>query len=160
MGSDKGGLLVGKTDTNGGKGIIVQAPEGEIRMGGNEIIINAQAAKENCETLSQINQSTGGVAIPCDVKGNTDDHPATAEEVRKRAKMVDGGHVSKGKKNESVITKKTIEDLQLMIKELRDDIRGLKIRIDDLEKSIAELMNQVTLNYNKLLICNTLLKSY
>lgn len=111
MGSDKGGLLVGKTDTNGGKGIIVQAPEGEIRMGGNEIIINAQAAKENCETLSQINQSTGGVAIPCDVKGNTDDHPATAEEVRKRAKMVDGGHVSKGKKNESVITKKTIEDV-------------------------------------------------
>lgn len=72
MDSTKGGLLVGHTDKDGGKGITVQAPEGEIRMGGGEIIINEAAAKENCETLSKINQSTGGVAIPCNMEGNTD----------------------------------------------------------------------------------------
>lgn len=65
---DKGGLLVGKTDRDGGQGIIVQAPEGEIKMGGGEIIINEEAAKKHCEELSKINQSTGGVAIPCDLQ--------------------------------------------------------------------------------------------
>lgn len=71
MDSKKGGLLVGATDKNGGKGIQVLASEGNIRMGGGEIIINEQAATENCEELSKINKSTGGVAIPCDIKGNT-----------------------------------------------------------------------------------------
>lgn len=78
LNTDKGGLLVGKTDRDGGEGIVVQAPEGEIRMGGGEVIINEEAAKLNCEELSRINQSTGGVAIPCGLqktanKGKFDD---------------------------------------------------------------------------------------
>lgn len=62
----KGGLLVGKTDKDGGVGI--PATVGGVRhviLGGGEIIINEEAANQNCEELSRINESTGGRHIDC-----------------------------------------------------------------------------------------------
>lgn len=58
-----GGLLVGESHANGG--IKIATPEGQIEAEGGEIIITKKAAKEHCEELSAINQSGGGVAIPC-----------------------------------------------------------------------------------------------
>ena len=49
LNTDKGGLLVGKTDRDNGKGIKVIAPEGDIIMGGGEIIINEESSKKHCE---------------------------------------------------------------------------------------------------------------
>lgn len=63
----KGGLLWGKTDKNGGVGMKAEViGGGTITVGGGESVINEQATKENCELLSEINQSTGGRPIPCD----------------------------------------------------------------------------------------------
>lgn len=64
------GLLIGKTDKGGGDGIIIETPEGKIRAGGGEIIINEESSKKHCELLSEINQDGGGVAIPCDEQKN------------------------------------------------------------------------------------------
>ena len=42
-----------------------------IEVEGGEVIINKQASKENCEILSEINQSAGGgVALPCEDMGS------------------------------------------------------------------------------------------
>jgi len=61
----KGGVLVGAKHGSGG--IDVKTPTGKIEVEGGEVIVNAVAAKENCEELSKINQSAGGgVAFPCD----------------------------------------------------------------------------------------------
>lgn len=61
----KGGVLVGAKHGSGG--IDVKTPIGKIEVEGGEVIVNAVAAKENCEELSKINQSAGdGVAFPCD----------------------------------------------------------------------------------------------
>lgn len=64
----KGGVLQGPKHGDGG--IKAKSPNGLLEVEGGEIIINAAAAKEHCEQLSEINQSAGGgVAFPCD-------HPA------------------------------------------------------------------------------------
>ncbi len=80
--SDEGGLLVGKTDKGNGKGIKVLAPEGDIIMGGGEIVINEKSSTKHCETLSEINQDGGGVAIPCDEQKTANKGP-----------MEDGGKI-------------------------------------------------------------------
>jgi len=60
------GLLIGKTDKNGGVGIKIKTPEGKIIAGGGEIIINEKSSTKHCEVLSEINKDGGGVEIPCD----------------------------------------------------------------------------------------------
>ena len=63
----KGGLLVGKTDIDGGIGIpATVGGSRHVILGGGEIIINEAAANKHCETLSKINESTGGRHINCD----------------------------------------------------------------------------------------------
>ena len=55
-----GGLLVGKTDIDGGIGIpATVGGSRNVILGGGEIIINEAAAKLHCEKLDEINQSTG-----------------------------------------------------------------------------------------------------
>lgn len=60
----RGGKLVGASHAEGGIDIIT--PNGQIEAEGGEIIITKKASEEHCETLSKINQSGGGIAIPCD----------------------------------------------------------------------------------------------
>lgn len=82
-----GGLLVGETDKNGGPGIKVVAPEGNITMGGGEIIINEKSSKKYCEVLSKINSEDGnGVAIPCNIQksANTTDSKMEVGDVIKK----------------------------------------------------------------------------
>lgn len=105
--STKGGLLVGKTDRDGGEGIKVQAPEGQIIMGGGEVIINEEAAKTHCEELSEINQSTGGVAIPCDLQKEANHGPG---------KMEEGGKLNNGKKLNNITYYMESEELNKGIK--------------------------------------------
>lgn len=64
MATNKGGKLVGASHAEGGIDIIT--PNGKIEAEGGEIIITKKASEEHCETLSKINQSGGGIAIPCD----------------------------------------------------------------------------------------------
>ncbi|MEK6882440.1 MAG: hypothetical protein AABY22_22660, partial [Nanoarchaeota archaeon] len=72
---NKGGLLVGKSHTEGG--IDIKTPEGKIEAQGGEVVINKIASEQNCELLSEINQSAGGgVAFDCD---NTYKHNDKAE---------------------------------------------------------------------------------
>ena len=106
-----GGLLVGLTDKNGGQGIKVIAPEGDIGMGGAEIIIvsDASKAKEKyefegekktpCEILSDINQKYKGVAIPCDIAeeaNTTDSKMEVGDVIKNKTTMAQGGDVSAG----------------------------------------------------------------
>ena len=67
----KGGLFKGKSHKKGGiKGIVTDTNQ-PIEVEGGEVIINKQASKENCEILSEINQSAGGgVALPCEDMGS------------------------------------------------------------------------------------------
>lgn len=61
-----GGLLVGKTDKSGGIGIpATVGGSRNVILGGGEIIINEEAARQNCKELSRINESTGGRHIDC-----------------------------------------------------------------------------------------------
>jgi hypothetical protein len=62
----KGGLFKGKRHSEGGIKAIVSDSKTPIEVEQGEIIITRKAAKEHCETLSEINQSGGGVAIPCE----------------------------------------------------------------------------------------------
>lgn len=69
----QGGLLQGKSHAKGGiKAVVVDTGQ-PVELEKDEVIINAQASKLNCEELDRINQSTGGVPIPCDIqsKANT-----------------------------------------------------------------------------------------
>jgi len=69
----KGGLFKGKRHSEGGIKGIVTDTNNPIEVEQGEIIITRKAAKEHCETLSEINQSGGGVAIPCErMDGNGD----------------------------------------------------------------------------------------
>ena len=64
-----GGLLVGKTDIDGGIGIpATVGGSRNVILGGGEIIINEAAAKLHCEKLDEINQSTGGRSIDCEAQ--------------------------------------------------------------------------------------------
>jgi hypothetical protein len=92
-----GGLLIGKTDKNNGDGIEIIAPEGKIRAGGGEIIINEQDSKENCEILSEIN-SKHGVQIPCDKIDNAN---------TSKMEYKDGGEILIGGKADN----KTLQDI-------------------------------------------------
>ena len=62
-----GGWLKGKRHSEGGIKAIVTDSGTPVELEGGEIIITRKASKEHCEELSKINQSGGGVAIPCDV---------------------------------------------------------------------------------------------
>lgn len=74
-----GGLLYGKTDKEGGKGIPATVIGGRnVILGGNEVIINENAALLHCEELNKINQSTGGRAIPCDLQKKNNTHTEMA----------------------------------------------------------------------------------
>jgi hypothetical protein len=64
-----GGLLKGdrhSAPSGGIKAIVEDASNKPVLLEQGEIIITRKAAKEHCETLSEINQSGGGVAIPCE----------------------------------------------------------------------------------------------
>lgn len=76
----QGGLLIGPTDKEGGKGIPATVIGGRnVILGGNEVIINENAALLHCEELNRINQSTGGRAIPCDLQKNNNTHTEMAK---------------------------------------------------------------------------------
>lgn len=66
--ANRGGMLVGETDKNGGRGITVLSPDGKIIMGGGEIIINEESSKAFCQELNRINMAKGGVEIPCEIE--------------------------------------------------------------------------------------------
>lgn len=73
-----GGLLEGESHDNGGIKAVVTDTNQPVELEGGEIIINKESSKEHCETLSEINQSGGGVEIPCDtLKGETKDNMQT-----------------------------------------------------------------------------------
>jgi len=77
----KGGLLVGPTDKEGGKGIpaVVGGAGGrQVILGGNEVIINENAVLLHCEELNKINQSTGGRAIDCGLQKKSNTHTEMA----------------------------------------------------------------------------------
>jgi len=65
-----GGWLKGKRHSEGGIKAIVTDSGTPVELEGGEIIITRKASKEHCEELSRINQSGGGVAIPCDISDN------------------------------------------------------------------------------------------
>lgn len=61
----KGGVFEGKRHSEGGiKAVVVDIGK-PIEVETGEIIITRKASAEHCEELSKINQSGGGVAIPC-----------------------------------------------------------------------------------------------
>lgn len=63
-----GGVLVGKKHGSGGIKAVIEGTS-PIELQSGEVIINAKAAKEHCEELSEINQSAGnGVAFDCNNK--------------------------------------------------------------------------------------------
>lgn len=68
--SEEGGLAVGPPHAKGGIPGIVKSTGAPIEFQGNEVIIKAEsvAIPGNCEKLSEINQSGGGVPIPCHLK--------------------------------------------------------------------------------------------
>ena len=78
----KGGWLKGKRHSAGGMKAVVVNTGTPIEVEGGEIIITRKAAKEHCEELSKINQSGGGVAIPCDVSDSA------------KSTFADGGPIS------------------------------------------------------------------
>lgn len=93
-----GGLLVGETDKNGGPGIKVVAPEGNILMGGGELILTSDTGKSTdlhefdgkkmtpCEIASELNVNGGGVKIPCHIAepANTTDSKMEVGDVIKK----------------------------------------------------------------------------
>lgn len=94
-----GGLLVGQTDKNGGPGIKIVAPEGDILMGGGELVLTSDTGKSTelhefdgkkmtpCEIASELNQEGGGVKIPCHIAepANTTDSNMEVGDVIKSA---------------------------------------------------------------------------
>ena len=75
----RGGLLVGPTDKEGGRGIPATVIGGRnVILGGNEIIINENAALLHCEELDKINQSTGGRSIDCGLQKRSNTHTTMA----------------------------------------------------------------------------------
>ena len=115
----KGGLLVGPTDKDGGVGI--PATIGGFRhviLGGGEIIINEEAANQNCEELSRINESTGGRHIDCG-----------AQKTANTGKFDQGGYV--GDDYEIIIfTKATGKPLQTF-KSLSEAADWIDLNLDE-----------------------------
>jgi len=104
MKSNKGGLLVGHTDKDGGIGIQAVTPSGPVLLGGGEKIIVEDAHNQphtldgkemtSCEVQSTLNQEAGGVPIPCDVRANADKNPDADKLLTKGKKMESGGPVN------------------------------------------------------------------
>lgn len=99
-----GGLLVGETDKNGGKGIKIVAPEGNIIAGGGELVLTSDTGKSTdihefdgkkmtpCEIASSLNVDGGGVAIPCHIAepaNTTDSNMEVGDVIRKES----GGNI-------------------------------------------------------------------
>ena len=146
-----GGLLVGETDKNGGKGIKIVAPEGNILVGGGETILVSDASKSNkkyefdgkettpCEIMSKINHDHGGVKIPCDIAepANTTDSKMEVGDVIKRAE------------NGTKIPTESTED---KIKRLNSDYNNVYSREGDsqyaklLKRKISFLKSQLNKN--------------
>ena len=112
---NKGGMLVGASHDNGG--IDIKTPNGKIEAEGGEIIITKKASEEHCELLSEINQSGGGIAIPCDSDAKQS----------KKAKM--GTKISSATTSEldkAVSDLNRVEKAQKMMKDANAIIRSKK----------------------------------
>ncbi|HRG37071.1 MAG TPA: N-6 DNA methylase [Bacteroidia bacterium] len=120
---NKGGMLVGASHDNGG--IDIKTPNGKIEAEGGEIIIEKKASAEYCEVLSEINQSNGGVAIPCD----------SDKKQSKKAKM--GTKISSATTSEldkAVSDLNRVEKAQKMMKDANAIIRSKKNVLERLHK--------------------------
>lgn len=134
-----GGLLVGETDKNGGKGIKIVAPEGDITVGGGELVIVSDAGKSNkkhefdgkemtpCEIMSEINYDHGGVRIPCDIA-----EPANTTDSKMAV-----GDVIKNAENGTKIPSESTED---KIKRLNSDL--MKVYSNEGDSQLAKTLKK------------------
>lgn len=168
-----GGLLVGETDKNGGPGIKVVAPEGNILMGGGELILTSDTGKSDvkhefdgkemtpCEIASELNQEGGGVKIPCAIAepANTTESKMDVHDVIKNAAK--GARISKEENIDVILPINSMEDYMVLYgavnyKSRHLTLNGFKKFVDKYSGTLRESHYRVFDVYLKNAIINEL----